>query len=102
VAQAPPKPNPNRQRVATFCQTPVTKCQIPASPANCLLSKILCRSHPEALPEYSADYEANQVRKWTMDEQHTWTQSAFDLAMAPICVMNAFNLRYALCVAFII
>jgi hypothetical protein len=53
VAQAPPKPNPNRQRVATFCQIPITKCQIPASPANCLLSKILCRSHAWALPEYS-------------------------------------------------
>jgi hypothetical protein len=44
--------------------------------------------HPEALPEYSDISQANQVRKWPLDKQNTWTQSAFDLAMTAI---------YALC-----
>jgi hypothetical protein len=78
---------------------PITKCQIPASPPNCLLSKILCRSHPEALPEYSADYEANQVRKRTMDEQpHGRSQPS--IWPWPRYALCSFNLRFALCPAF--
>jgi hypothetical protein len=93
VAQAPPKPNPNRQRVARFCQIPITKSLLRLLTAYCQRScavHTLRRSRSIAASFKRIKCESGQWMNNRMDAVSLRSGHGPDMR----CVASIFGLRY--------